>query len=285
MRLVSAPEPGAESYLAGEAARERKTGSQEVPCSAVASGPEVGLVLSVHLAQAALSEREFVDGAIQFANFPAFESWCRLFGGVGWSSAGAPLPDNIARTAERFRAELSTVVHGRQTPEQLKAWRQTAKGVDCDHDYAIEGQHTRRTIWWRPPRQEVEIFALVTENPDARLATVLMWLLDLEQPYRALRECGLADKCDGERFFFRNRKFCCEAHRKAANSAPAAVSNRKADYLEREKAIKDLEPRFRRARELVWAVRKPGLKAEQLVKLAIERASEERKRRSPRKQK
>lgn len=245
----------------------------------------------------ALSAREFVSGAIQFAIEPTWENWCRLFGDVGVSAPeGGPAPDYIQRAAETFRADLSAVVHGRQTPEQIEGWKRSALLVAAIPNYVIEGTQVRTEITWRVPRN-VEVIDVpgmpsdwicITEDShsDSRLATVLMWILDPSQPYRGLRECGLGDQCDRERFFFDKRKYCCRAHMREANRSTAGI--RKADYIEREKAIRQLEqltPRFPRARELVMKVREPGLKAERLIELAVKRATEDRTRRSQRKHK
>jgi hypothetical protein len=155
-------------------------------------------------------------------------------------------------------------------------------------DYTIEGRRVRTALLWRAPQelraaQEViEGFdrpssdrvdwVFMTENLDALLANVLMWLLDPDQPFTGLRECGRGSSCDRERFYFRRRKYCCPEHH----------ADKRRDYKEREKAVKQLSKQLPRrspssARDLIDEVKKPGLSAEQLVGRAQAEAARKHK--------
>jgi hypothetical protein len=227
-----------------------------------------------------LSPREIVERAIRLANRPAYAKWLRLLGASAvFASAEAPEPEHVRRAVEWFQAALSDIAHERQTHEQIEAWRQRAKGLEPSLDYTIEGQHVRTTILWRAPQEVSEFklpgmgpdwaFVIGTENAEALLASVLMWLLDPEQPFAPLHECGRGQQCERERFFFRNRKYCCTEHTQQVNQS--TNTERSKDRRARDKAIEQLKPRFpKSARDLVWAVKARGLSAEDLVQRAIE---------------
>jgi hypothetical protein len=191
---------------------------------------------------------------------------------------------SCAAGAEWFQAALSDIAHGRQTHEQIGAWLQKAQEVVPGVDYTIAGRHVRTTILWRAPREVFEALPssdpervlFVTENLDALLATVLMWLLDREQPFTGLHECGRGEQCELERFYFRNRRYCCIEHTKQVNRA--SNTQRSRDRRERDKAIELLKPKFpRSARELVLAVKKPGMTSEQLIERAQAEAARKHK--------
>jgi hypothetical protein len=234
-----------------------------------------------------LSPREIVGRSLQFANHPSRTSWLKLFGEDAVSSHGAPElvgGRDVSRAAEWFQAALSDIAHDRQTREQLEAWLQTAKGVVPVPDYTIEGRHVRTTIQWRAPRQAFEttqqvfgvelsidpdwVSGFLTGNPDALLATALMWLLDPDKSFPDVHECGRGPQCELERFFLRNRRYCCPEHTRQMNRS--TNSERSRDRRERNKALELLKKRFpATAPDLVRAVKAPGLSAEQLFALAI----------------
>jgi hypothetical protein len=233
----------------------------------------------------ALSQSEVIERACRWANHPTQTNRDRLFGvTASVSPAAKVLWDTASRDAARwFQDALSAIAHGRQTREQVEAWRQKAQGVEPSVTYAPEGRYVRSALLWRAPREVLEELPspgeglFVTENLDALLATVLLWLLDRDRPLRpALHECGRGEQCERERFFFRNRKYCSSKHTLQVNRATNKERSR--DRRERNKAIELLKPQFpRRARALVWAVKARGLSAEQLVERAHAEAARQHK--------
>jgi hypothetical protein len=222
----------------------------------------------------ALTPTQLVNRALRFANQPTAKNWFGLSGGFAVESPGASeyqMPE-VATSAMRLQRALSAIARGVQTSEQLKEWRDAAASMRIIPDFVIEGRRSHTKLTWWVPREVLDVQPLATEcdwiffaeDLNARWATALMLLLDPDQRFPELRECGLGEACDRERFHFRKRKYCCPQH----------WPDRKADWRERQKAVrelaKQLQPRsVAHARKLVAAVKDQGLKCEELVQRAL----------------
>jgi hypothetical protein len=221
----------------------------------------------------ALTATQLVNRTLRFANKPSAKNWFGLGGGVTVESAGASLETALwAMSAARLQTALSAIAQGVQTEEQIEAWKDAAGSMRIIPDFVVEGRGTHTKLTWWVPREVLDWQPLasksdwifITEDLNARWATALMLLLDPDQPFSGLRECGLGEACDRERFYFRKRKYCCPEH----------WPDRKADWRERQKAVRELAKHLQpksvsRAQKLVAAVKDQGLKCEELVERAL----------------
>lgn len=225
----------------------------------------------------ALTLKEFVERAIEFANQPAkfsprlVENWYQLS-----PSGQLSLPEEVVSAAEELQAALSTIARGAQTSKDLEAWKAAAATMRVIPEFVIEdGEVSTKLAQWVVPlkmlnwahvRPEVLNQMFIVDR-GAILATALLLLLDPAQEFFGLlHECGRGPSCDRERFYFRKRKYCCAEHR----------TNQAADYKERQKAARELKKR-QPGRTLTWAlarvkeVKQPGFKSQDLVRRVLER--------------
>jgi hypothetical protein len=199
--------------------------------------------------------------------------------------ADPPLPDYIKRTATSLHAALSDIAHERQTHAQMVVWEKTARRLNPNLSRAIEGKGMHEAIQWAAPLEVLDLalpnvdvgdWRFVTVDDEALFATVFCWLLNPELKFYGLHECGRGESCDRERFYFRNRKFCCTEHMKQLNKATNSERSKKRRVIERAAGL--LKSRFpSTAKKHVRSVYEPGLSAERLAELGAKAATAARK--------
>jgi hypothetical protein len=224
----------------------------------------------------AFTEEQLVQRALRFLNRCTVASYLNFTQATDLPDERAPCPaPEVVRFAhEKFFAAVKAVMAKDVSPEQREAWRKVSAGV-----VRIESMETPGAFHYA----EGEVFQTAQTNNQehALLSLVLSWLLDRKRRFgRDLRRCKVAD-CTREPFFLvghgkdRRRRYCSPEHRTQVNETDNA--SRQRDYKARQQAIEILRKKYpkrskesARAKEAVKAVKRKGLSADELVRLAVE---------------
>ena len=191
-------------------------------------------------ARPALSEREIIDRAIEFANQGTLRTWCKLMEGIEVPElVGTPEPysDGINTERQALRSALAAIVENKVSEVAAAEWCKQASGVLPIETYSIHGRSLRVTYHY----EVVEHFTGI----NGLLARVLVWLLDANRPFgRELCRCHL-EECGNFFFVIRpktgrpQKLYCKREHMTMAHQATTAERGRRSREKRKQKhAIK-----------------------------------------------